>query len=82
MSHDAANAVPVLLVQWQHNGVDLPGRSGPVLDIANFTEGNRGVYTVCATNRAGTRVSAPIVVDMEHTVSVPAPPPSLRSSPP
>src|SRR4030095_10993833 len=37
--------------QWQLNGQDLPGETGPVLWVYNASFADAGVYTVVVSNR-------------------------------
>ncbi len=48
-ANPGASAGP-LLFQWQHNGIDLPGETGPVLTLNPVALGNEGEYQVVVSN--------------------------------
>jgi hypothetical protein len=50
---------PTPSLQWQKEGVDLPGATGATFTIASVKAGDAGAYRVVATNSAGSQVSAP-----------------------
>ena len=52
--------------QWQLNGADLPGQTTPVFTISSMNERCTGTYTCRASNRAGIKTSAPILLDMQE----------------
>jgi len=53
----AAIGQPAPSYQWRKNGVDLPGENTPRLTLANIGVADIGIYTVVATNSAGSTVS-------------------------
>jgi hypothetical protein len=52
----ASGTLPITY-QWQFNGVDLPGETGDVLQIASAAFEQEGKYRVIATNTYGTATS-------------------------
>ncbi len=52
----ASGTLPIAY-QWQFNGVDMPGETADVLELANVTFARDGVYKVIATNDYGSAVS-------------------------
>ncbi|ACB73617.1 non-reducing end alpha-L-arabinofuranosidase family hydrolase [Opitutus terrae] len=48
-----------LVYQWQRNGADLPGATGPSLALPNVQSANAGLYTVVVSNGVESLVSAP-----------------------
>jgi len=50
--------------QWQKDGVDLQGKNGSQLTLANLTLANSGTYRVLVTNRLGTTTSHGAVVEV------------------
>ncbi len=52
----ASGTLPIAY-QWQFNGVDIPGQTADVLELANVTFERDGVYKVIATNAYGSAVS-------------------------
>ncbi len=55
----AASGYPAPTYQWQHNGADLPGATGPSFTLDHATLADAGSYTVVATNSAGSATSGP-----------------------
>ncbi|HNQ72700.1 MAG TPA: immunoglobulin domain-containing protein [Verrucomicrobiota bacterium] len=53
----SATGTPPLTYQWQLNGMDIPGATGPVLTIANARQEDEGTYLVLVSNSAGTTYS-------------------------
>jgi hypothetical protein len=57
----ASGETPIT-TQWQLNGVDVPGATGPELVITNISAAQAGSYTFVATNAVRSRASAPATV--------------------
>ncbi len=55
-----ADGSPPLSYQWQLNGVDVPGATGPRLQIPVCTYHTAGFYTVRVSNSYGALTSAPV----------------------
>ena len=53
-----ASGTPAPTYQWQLDGTDLPGATGPSLSVSNVTPANAGTYTVVVQNVAGTVTSS------------------------
>lgn len=60
----AANGTPAPAYQWKANGVTLPGATSPTLVLANAQTADSGVYTVTATNSAGSVTSEAAIVSV------------------
>jgi alpha-tubulin suppressor-like RCC1 family protein len=58
---EAVGTLP-LNYQWQRNTVDVPGQTGPVLNIASAQTGDAGTYRVVIDNTEGTINSAGVAV--------------------
>lgn len=71
-----ATGYPVPSLQWQKNGVDLPGATGGAYTLAAATMADAGSYTAVATNSQGAATSTPatlVVQDVTPPVlSLPA----------
>ena len=52
-----ASGTPLPTYQWRKDGVDIPNAVGISLFLANVTPASSGVYTVVATNSAGSATS-------------------------
>lgn len=50
--------------QWQKGGVDVPGATGPVLDLPDLQESDAGEYRVVVTTDYGSVVSNPATLDL------------------
>ncbi|MBI2947185.1 MAG: immunoglobulin domain-containing protein [Verrucomicrobia bacterium] len=46
-----------LAYQWQKNGVNIPGATGPTLTISNVQPGDQGTYNVVVSNAGGALTS-------------------------
>lgn len=46
-------------LQWQHDGVDIPGATEATLVIANAVEDDSGAYKLIATNGCGQKTTVP-----------------------
>ena len=57
--------------QWKHNGIDLPGATGPSLSISNLILSDAGNYAVAVTNTFGTVLSAAASLNVNATSSAP-----------
>ena len=55
-SIDARGTAPLLL-QWQKDGVDIPGANGDSLTLTDVTAADAGAYAVAITNDCGSIVS-------------------------
>jgi hypothetical protein len=53
-----ATGTDPLTYQWQHNGSDLAGQTGPALILSNLSAGNAGEYLVIVSGRGGSVTSA------------------------
>ncbi|QYM77803.1 immunoglobulin domain-containing protein [Horticoccus luteus] len=53
--------------QWKHDGADVVGATGPILDLANVQAGDAGNYTVVVTNTVSAITSSAAVL----TVNLP-----------
>ena len=53
-----ATGSPVLAYQWQLNGTNLPGATGPSLSLTNVSSANLGLYAVTVTNAYGSVTSS------------------------
>jgi len=56
-----AEGTKPLFYQWQHNGVDLPGRTNAVLSIAVVSPGDSGVFTVIVRNSIGAAMAGALL---------------------
>ncbi|MBI4658430.1 MAG: immunoglobulin domain-containing protein [Verrucomicrobia bacterium] len=65
-----AIGTPPLRYQWQFNGVDIPGQTSSVLELANVTAANAGQYSVVVGNRTGSAQSekASLIVSALPTI--------------
>ncbi|MGC4070916.1 MAG: immunoglobulin domain-containing protein [Nibricoccus sp.] len=59
-----ATGLPAPTYQWKLNGVNLPGNTSASLTIANIQTSQSGIYTVTATNIAGSVTSNPATVSV------------------
>jgi hypothetical protein len=48
---------PAPTIQWQKNGVDLPGKTGVELTLSNVQQDDAGLYRAVASNSAGEATS-------------------------
>lgn len=55
--------------QWQFQGIDILGATGPSLTITNPVAANEGTYRVIVTNVAGFIPSPPVVLVVRSTVA-------------
>ncbi len=53
-----------LTYQWQKNGTDIPGATGPQLIVSNLSDTDKGAYSVAISNDAGRVASKAVVVDV------------------
>jgi hypothetical protein len=72
----AATGTPTPALQWQRNGVDVPGATGPALVLGAVTDADHlARFTFTATNGAGRATSAPAELTvLLDPPSIPAPP--------
>ncbi len=75
-----AIAGPPPTYQWQFNGVDLPGQTGPYLQLYNVTTNDIGQYQVIASNPLGRATSAVAVLTVHMDPPVFIEQPSGRSA--
>ncbi|QMU27500.1 PQQ-dependent sugar dehydrogenase [Adhaeribacter radiodurans] len=52
-----ATGTPTLTYQWQKNGANIPGATGPSYTIARTTMANAGNYRVIVKNKVGSAIS-------------------------
>ena len=50
---------PPVFYQWRFNDEDIPGETGSSLTLTNVVPADSGIYTMVATNPAGTATSDP-----------------------
>jgi len=72
----AVAGTPSPSLQWQKDGVDLPGETGTTLTLTNVTSADAGAYGCVATNTAGSATSHLAIL----TVNVPTPTPPPASA--
>jgi hypothetical protein len=53
-----AGGIAPLFYQWQFNGTDVAGATGPSLTLTNLAAANAGAYRLIVSNAAGTNTSA------------------------
>lgn len=58
-------------IRWQHNGVDVPGKTGATLNLSDLESGDAGLYTAVATNGTDTVTTAPAIVGVAMSVAGP-----------
>jgi hypothetical protein len=58
----AVNGIPTPTIQWQRNGVNIPGANSQTLIINGATAADAGTYTAVAFNQVGTITSSPSFV--------------------
>jgi uncharacterized repeat protein (TIGR03806 family) len=56
-----AGSLPIIL-QWQHNGTNMPVQTANYLTLPNLQAGDAGVYTLFASNAFGTNLSTPVML--------------------
>ncbi len=74
--------IPPPTYQWQHNGINLPGATGPTFNIAAVGASDLGAYTVIAGNTAGYMLSAPAQLHYIQTITFPNPGNQTLGGPP
>lgn len=57
-------------LQWQKDGVDIPGATGSTLSLTGATSANNGSYALIATNAAGSTTSTAVAVLVTTTIVV------------
>jgi cyclophilin family peptidyl-prolyl cis-trans isomerase len=57
-------------LQWQRNGVNLPGQNGPTLTLGSAQPSDAGVYVLLASDGATTRASDPAVLGLLSDVKL------------
>ena len=62
----AANGSAPLIFQWRLDGVELPGKTQPTLELSGITEDQAGVYTCGVKNTAGEVVSAAVHLEKQR----------------
>ncbi len=65
---------PPVSIQWQKDGVDLPGATGATLTISSTTTADSGSYTAVAVNGCGAVTSNALLLDVLES-------PNLTSTP-
>jgi hypothetical protein len=65
-----ATGTPAPTYQWRLNGVNITGATTASLTLSNLQVSDAGVYTVTATNVAGTATSQPALVGITSTAKV------------
>ena len=59
-------AGPTPRLQWQHNGLNLPGRNEPCLSLSEVTANEAGLYRLVASNVVGVFTSAPLALAVRY----------------
>jgi len=67
----AATGSPAPTYQWRKNGVAISGAKSKTYTIASANEGSEGVYTVVATNSAGSKTSNGATLTVGFATSAP-----------
>ncbi|HUF10791.1 MAG TPA: immunoglobulin domain-containing protein [Rhodothermales bacterium] len=62
---------PTPTFQWQKDGIDIPGATGPSLITQSAQLADAGLYRVVASNSVGTAVSEEVQVAVTPTVATP-----------
>ena len=68
----AAGGTSVPTYQWRFNGTAIPGETSGTLSLSNVQAVNAGIYTLAATNGAGTAVSIPATLTVTAAPLLPA----------
>ncbi|MDB6092993.1 MAG: repeat protein [Verrucomicrobia bacterium] len=58
---------PAPTIQWQLNGVNIPGATGSTLKLSNVSAANAGTYSVLISNALGSVVSTAAIVSVRGT---------------
>ncbi|WP_202796022.1 family 43 glycosylhydrolase [Opitutus terrae] len=66
----AASGVPAPELQWERNGSAVVGANSTVLTLANLAPADAGIYTIDASNFAGSAPSAPAIVGLTSAAKV------------
>ena len=61
-----AVGAPVPFIQWQRNGVNLPGQNSSCLGLANLSSTDEGQYRFIASNSVGVFTSAPVALVVNY----------------
>jgi subtilisin family serine protease len=64
----SANGSPAY--QWRKDGTDLAGATGSTLSLVNVQPASAGIYTVTATNLAGSVTSRPAIFGLSSSVKL------------
>ncbi len=75
-------AIPPPTYQWQHNGANLAGATGPSINIASVGNTDLGAYNVIVGNTAGYMLSAAAQLLYLQTISFPNPGDQTFGAPP
>lgn len=67
---------PTPTLQWQRDGVDLPGATSATLQLSGVTSADAGNYRVVAVNSAGTATSNAAALTVTQPAPAPSPAPS------
>jgi hypothetical protein len=57
-------AYPAASYQWQRNGANIAGATGPILTISNVQQADAGTYTVLVSNAGGSITSSDAVLSV------------------
>ena len=68
----AASGNPTPTYQWRKNGTNLNGATNATLTLTNVQTGDAGIYTVVATNSAGSATSNGAVLTVSTATVAPA----------
>jgi Ig-like domain-containing protein len=71
LSFVSATGTAPFTYQWQKDGVDIPGATGPTISTAALPLAAAGVYTLTVKNSAGQTVSNKAVVTVVPSVVPP-----------
>lgn len=56
---------PPIALQWQQNGVNIPGATNATLTLQGLQPGQSGVYMLVATNQFGKATNNPVTLSVE-----------------
>lgn len=61
----AVAGTPPIALQWQQNGINIPGATNATLTLQGLQPGENGVYTLVATNQFGSQTNNPVTLTVE-----------------